>query len=201
MENPAVITEKTHPIEQKWVIKSIIGFVCAGILSFLIWLAEYHRFVSKGGLSHSGSVSSDLVFGIIISFVLLFALPIYIILAKRNYRYEFGQKQIVLRQGIISKSERISQYGRIQNICIEQSLINRLLGLASVSIETASEGAGAKFMASNNKKNQIFSAVPLGFFSNKIGIPGLSYKNAIDLKNNLAELIKKNPIDDAESGL
>jgi hypothetical protein len=92
-------------------------------------------------------------------------------------------------------------YGRIQNICVSQGIINRLLGLASISIETASEGAGAKFIAQDSKSKANLAGALLGFHSNRIGIPGILYKNALEIKDVVMERIKLNPIDDAQSGL
>ena len=186
------ITEKTHPIEKRWVIKNVI--ILSPLIDFFIAL------LFSGGEEHFNQVIfiSILVIGIIVIPPLLY---LYLKLIIKNYHYWFDERLITLNQGIISKSQRQLLYGRIQNIHLSQSIINRLLGLASISIETASEGAGAKFILKTKENKPDLSLAILGFASNRIGIPGLSYENAVDLKNRLMELIKMNPIDDAQSGL
>ena len=185
MDTLKLINERSQPVERTWVIKNVI-----------IWSPFCALLVSTIGKKF---IFSHFIAALIISPPLIY---LYLTLTIKNYHYEFGEKLISLKQGIISKSERTAMYGRIQNVCISQEgIINRLIGLASISIETASEGAGAKFLAqdSQSKKNSAFSL--LGFRSNRIGIPGLLYKNASELKNLVMDRIKSNPIDDAQSGL
>ena len=123
--------------------------------------------------------------------VLFFSLKLIV----GNYQFNFGEKTIVLKQGVLSKSERHIPYGRIQQIIVSQGLITRLLGLASVAIETASEGAG------RTRPENTPSLVPLGYSGNKIGIPGLLYDNAVNLRDSLMTLMLANPINDSQSGL
>lgn len=185
MDNLDLINERSHPIERIWVIKNVILWspFCALIPSTIT-----EKFI----------FSYIFIIGLIISPPFIY---LYLKLAIENYHYEFGEKLITLKQGIISKSERTVMYGRIQNVCVSQGIINRLLGLASISIETASEGAGAKFVTKDSQDKASLAGALLGFRSNRIGIPGLLYKNALELKEALMERIKNNPIDDAQSGL
>lgn len=184
MSNLNLINATTHPIERIWVIKNVI-----------IWSSFCALMVSTIGQKF---IFSHFIATLIISPPLIY---LYLMLTIKNYHYEFGDKLITLKQGIISKSERTVMYGRIQNICVSQGIINRLLGLASISIETASEGAGAKFIVQNSKSKENLAGALLGFRSNRIGVPGLSYENALYLRDALLGLIKNNPIYDAESGL
>lgn len=179
-----LINEKSHPIEKRWVIKNVI-----------LWL-PFCAFMPMAIIQEF--IFSYFIIGLIISPPLIY---LYFMLTIKNYHYEFGDKLITLKQGIISKSERTVMYGRIQKICVFQGIINRLLGLASISIETASEGAGAKFIAQDSKCKANLAGVLLGFYSNRIGIPGILYKNALEIKDVVMERIKLNPIDDAQSGL
>lgn len=179
-----IINERSHPIEKIWVIKNVILWspFCAFALAYITEKFIFSYFIAV----------------LIISPPLIY---LYLMLTIKNYHYEFGERLISLKQGIISKSERTVMYGRIQNVCISQGIINRLLGLASISIETASEGAGAKFLAQDSQSKKNSAVALLGFRSNRIGIPGLLYENASELKNLVMDRIKSNPIDDAQSGL
>lgn len=184
MDRTRLINEKSHPIEKRWAIKNAIlwsPFCAVGLATI----------TEKFAFSH-------FLIAIIICPIIIY---LYLILTIKDYHYEFGERFIILRQGIISKSERTAMYGRIQNVCVSQGITNRLLGLASINIETASEGAGVKFIIPDSKDKVYSALVLLGFHSNRIGIPGLLYENALELKEVLMERIKNNPIDDAQSGL
>lgn len=58
-------------------------------------------------------------------------------MAYESFTYELNDKEIVIREGIITRKTTVIPYGRIQDIRSERSLIERMLGLASVDIETA----------------------------------------------------------------
>jgi putative membrane protein len=55
-----------------------------------------------------------------------------------SYRYRFGQDEILIREGIITRNERHIPYARIQNIDLAQNPVHRMLGVAEVRLETAS---------------------------------------------------------------
>lgn len=176
MSNFVPITEETHPIEIKWVTMPF--FLCALVALF--------------SMGFNVKESPPFIIFIVGVFVSLYAW-----LTRENFHYEFGEKEIHLKQGVIRKSERIVIYGRIQNVRLSQNFIDRFLGLASIVIETASEGAGAKIYKKAPKKEDFWP----GFNSNRIAISGLLYENAADIRDVVIQLIKMNPIDDAQSGL
>jgi len=73
---------------------------------------------------------------------------------------------------------------------------------------TASDSGGVtsantppKIISRKRGAASLLDKFAVGFHSNSITVPGLSYKNALELKNLLMEQIKTNPIDDAQSGL
>jgi putative membrane protein len=55
-----------------------------------------------------------------------------------TFRYRYDADELVIRSGLFVKNERHIPYGRIQNIDAIQSLPHRILGLATVRIETGS---------------------------------------------------------------
>jgi len=189
-----VINQDTYPIEKSWLIKSFVYVVIVTIFIagfvFLSELSKRHEI----GLRYGTVVT--------IMLALQFGSFIVLILRRNRFKYEFGEKNIIIKQGVLSKSERQVFYGRIQNIGVSQDLIDRLFGIASLVIETASDAGGAVVI--NDQDRSIDPAgilAALGSNSNYIAIPGLSYQNATELKNYVMEQIKANPIDDAQSGL
>ncbi|HWB19303.1 MAG TPA: PH domain-containing protein [Phycisphaerales bacterium] len=84
---------------------------------------------------------------IIVSLFTVFAFP-FVMLAMyfkfRSLRYGFDEKGISMSYGILWRKEMYLTYRRIQDIHVTRGLIQRWLGLASVSIQTASGTAGAE---------------------------------------------------------
>ena len=56
------------------------------------------------------------------------------------YNYRFGAEEMVVRDGVITKKERHIPYDRVHNVALVRNPLHRLLGVASVRIETASGG-------------------------------------------------------------
>jgi putative membrane protein len=52
-------------------------------------------------------------------------------------KYSFGAEELVVRRGLIFRSERHIPFDRIQNINLIQGVLHRVFGVADVSIETA----------------------------------------------------------------
>lgn len=58
-----------------------------------------------------------------------------------RFRYGLGVREIVIEQGVLSRKRRVIPFERIQDIAIERKLLARMLGLATVKIETGGSGA------------------------------------------------------------
>lgn len=59
-------------------------------------------------------------------------------------RYKFDDKGVSMSYGVLFKRETLLTYRRIQDIHLTHNLLQRWLGLATVSIQTASGAAGAE---------------------------------------------------------
>lgn len=59
-------------------------------------------------------------------------------------RYRFDEKGISASHGVLFKRETLLTYRRIQDIHLTHNIVQRWLGLATVSIQTASGAAGAE---------------------------------------------------------
>jgi putative membrane protein len=58
-----------------------------------------------------------------------------------RFRYGVGEHEIVIEQGVLSRKRRVIPFERVQDIAIEQKLLARLFGVASVRIETGGSAA------------------------------------------------------------
>ena len=54
------------------------------------------------------------------------------------FRYDLGEDELVIRDGVFTRTERHIPYARIQNIDLVQNPLHRMLDVALVRIETAS---------------------------------------------------------------
>lgn len=63
------------------------------------------------------------------------------LLAWSRFRYGLGEREIVIEQGVLSRQRRVIPFERIQDVAIERRLLARLLGVATVKIETGGAAA------------------------------------------------------------
>ena len=59
----------------------------------------------------------------------------------QRYRYTFTDDTFDIRSGVLNRREREIPYGRIQNVDISRNVVQRLLGLSAIDIETAGGGS------------------------------------------------------------
>jgi len=188
-----VITEKNYPVENAWILKSALSWLIIIIIFGALFLFEANNIKNISNL-------------VIYLFIGICSV-IYAALRKNTFHYTFDAKFLNLQQGILNKQQRHIPYGVIQNIFVKQDLLDRLFGLASLTLENASVGAGsvpegqvkAFGITLDNRKQQ--KAEMVGFSGNKVSIPGLSKQNAETLKGIVLQKMKENPIDDSQSGL
>lgn len=76
-----------------------------------------------------------------------FAFPIMVVLLYFRFhtmRYEFSEEGIRMSWGILFRHEVMLNYARIQDIHLESNFIERWLGLARISIQTASGSSASE---------------------------------------------------------
>ncbi len=102
---------------------------------------------------------------------------------------------MIFRQGIITKQQKNLPYGVIQDVMLYQSVADRILGLASLTIENASFGGGQVYVRG------AAAGAWIGFVGNVATIPGLTKENAEKLRTVLLSKIKEFPTANNQSGL
>lgn len=180
-----IITEKNYPVHWLWVLKPTTFSVSALIILISMFL----------GSNHQGGIAEIIVYIALLGFFIIINL-ILVSSERENFHYSIGENFLTVEQGIFSKERRYIPYGVIQNIFIEQDLFDRIFGLATVIIENASQGSEDLATLQQRKR---FATI--GFFGNKVIIPGLTKANAETLKGIILQKIKENPIEDNQSGL
>jgi len=69
--------------------------------------------------------------------VLISAILVWEYLVWKNYDFFFGDDNLNIKHGVISKKHREIPLSRIQNVDIQRNIFQRLLGVAQVDLETA----------------------------------------------------------------
>ena len=59
----------------------------------------------------------------------------------RRYEYTFTDDTFDIESGVLNRREREIPYGRVQNVDISRNVIQRLLGLSAINLETAGGGS------------------------------------------------------------
>lgn len=99
-------------------------------------------------------------------FLLLFLL-IRSYLLYKNFVFKIDNEEFILKQGILKKTKTSISFDRIQNINLKQNLIQQLINVYEVSLETA------------------------GSNKTEISIKALTEENALYLKNSIGNVKKK----------
>lgn len=148
------ISTRTYPIVKSWfVVKGANSLWRAALYTVaVIFLVSGNdnRANGTGGTSGSALVAytiahpmSVLGLVIIIFLALLCAELVYFALWRANFSFEFLPDYIVRKKGIIAKSEEHVPYRSVQDVWISQSVLERLFGLATVTIQNAAQGGRA----------------------------------------------------------
>jgi putative membrane protein len=66
---------------------------------------------------------------------------VYEIAYYRRFEYELTDDTLDIRSGVFNRREREIPYGRIQNVDITRNILQRLVGLSALNIETAGGGS------------------------------------------------------------
>ncbi len=190
------IDDTTHRIQSGWLAKEIIvnsfWFLAFAGISALI-----------GSFPRSTDFQPEDVFGLWIIerlpglFIGLFLFfPLYLLLRKMNYHYSLEDKFLVVEQGIFAKQKRHIPYASLQNVLLMRTFLDTLFGFVTVSIENASGVAGGMMPARSwywrdrgrhSYLINVMLARMMGIFGNRVSIPGLSARDAVQFRDALLE--------------
>lgn len=128
------------------IVALLTFFLARGSLSFLPDMVN--------GQSSFGSIN---YYHIIYEFIGLFIVYlilvfVWTVLYYNNYQYELTDDSLKQQFGVVSKKYIGVPYDNVQDVDIYQSVIMRIFGIATVSVETASkdpgeEGSGTSLFA------------------------------------------------------
>lgn len=91
----------------------------------------------SGGISVA-SLNPIVILGFLAGALLLVGLTVYWeYLVWKNYDFFFGEENLNIEHGVIRKKHREIPLSRIQNVDIQRNILQRMLGVAQVNLETA----------------------------------------------------------------
>lgn len=118
------MTRRVHPL---FIVMSSISIIRSLLIPFAALILNAIR---------KGEINTYTWIGISVG--ILFVL-LYGIASWYFYTFTIDAETIRVRKGILQKSERTTQRKRIESIGIQQNVIERLLRLATLTVETSSE--------------------------------------------------------------
>ena len=119
-------------------LRAAIALVAVGCLSLAMTLAE-----GALGLSSKDVAASIVVSLVVVGCLLavLVVLVIYYWVAYRHLYYELGAEEFDLYSGIVTRRRVHVPYGRVQSVDQQATLLQRLFGVCTVTIDTAGGAA------------------------------------------------------------
>jgi uncharacterized protein len=121
-----------------WALGSAISWV-ALIIAQLVWF-----FVDpRPGWLHAGPALAT-VFGVAL---FVFVVPLW---RYRVHRWELGAHAVYTRTGWLVQERRIAPISRVQTVDTQRGPLDRLFGLANVTVTTASSAGAVRILALDN---------------------------------------------------
>lgn len=100
------------------------------------------------GVLYFSVFDQNIVYAGLAALALLVIIVVITTLIWSRFTYHIGPKEIRIKSGLLSRNNRSIPFDRIQDVSLEQKLVSRILGLATVKLETgASAGEDGKLDA------------------------------------------------------
>jgi len=132
----------------------IVGFLLL-LVSFFILSSKDTLYLKLDSLIHSSlsmNIVNYFIMGILIISILLIVIGVIVSwLGYINCEFVLGENAISIRRGILNKKEISIPYRQIQNIDIEQSFNQKMLGICKLVILTAGNDYNNKIGESEGK--------------------------------------------------
>ncbi len=166
------ISSKTYPLNSSWMAQQIVMyfFSSAFLAALLSFYASAPRDDSTTTIANTFGFS--FASACIVLFIVIYVFHIvYAILWRSTYSFAFLPEYIVMRTGVIGRSEVHVPYHTIQDVVVSQGIVERVFGLATTKIQNA---AGSQVVGRNK------------IAQSGINIPGQS----LDRANHLSNVVK-----------
>lgn len=141
-----MITQEDYPIKiGRQIFSNIFGNLIS--MSILIIIGIIFSIYSN---ADGWFMFTEIIF-IVCFFALFMVLSLTVsALALYFVSYSLDGKNLIIKSGIIARSEKILPFSKVQHVVITQSLSQRILGVATLMIQTA----GQDYFVSNQQGNK-----------------------------------------------
>jgi membrane protein YdbS with pleckstrin-like domain len=111
-----------------------VGVIAAGLVVWIILMVVAG--LTMDSILGVGREMFPLFFFTLIA-LLLFPYLVWVELNYHDLTYQFRKSRLVIRKGVLNKERTVIPYTQIQNVNINRNVLQRMLGIATVKIETA----------------------------------------------------------------
>lgn len=118
----------------------------------LIWIYAFIQVLVKPELKENNGIGGLIVFGVIL-ILLYLSFAIYYTLLRKSYQYLITNYGVAFNGGIFKKITKEVPFTKITDINISQNIIERLLGIYNLNIQTS----GSKPFADSKPEIAFFS--------------------------------------------
>jgi uncharacterized membrane protein YdbT with pleckstrin-like domain len=117
-----------HPHWKRLIVPALLVPIVAGVASYLAFLVP------------DGSVRAPLRWGIVaLSLLVLTRWSVWPFLKWVTTRYVLTNRRVVIRNGVFARSGRDIPLTRVNDVSFRHSLVDRMLGCGTLTIESAGE--------------------------------------------------------------
>jgi putative membrane protein len=117
---PVTLTGRLHPFSWLFILMTQLRTVALPLFALLL-------FGTGTGWELWGAAGAGV-------------LALYSVVYSFGFRYELGASEIVVREGILFRTERHVPYERIQNVVQKRNLLHRAFGVCELRLESAGGG-------------------------------------------------------------
>ncbi len=139
MDTSLTLTEPTHPPSRKaplvWALGAAIPWSMLAV-GQLIWFAIDPRMPWLHAAAAAATVVGAAVF--------VFVVPFW---RYRVHRWDIGPQAVYTRSGWLVQERRIAPISRVQTVDTYRGPLDRLFGLANVTVTTASSAGAVRIVA------------------------------------------------------
>lgn len=118
-----------------WAIGAAIPWL-ALVLGQLVWFVLDHRSPGLHALAAAGTVLGIVVFVVVVPWW-----------RYRVHRWDIDTQAVYTRSGWLTQERRIAPISRVQTVDTERGPLDRLFGLANVTVTTASSAGAVRIAA------------------------------------------------------
>jgi uncharacterized protein len=133
LKDPANPPSRKAPLV--WAIGALIPWTALA-LAQLVWLVLDHRTWWLHALAAAATVVGVLVFVVVV--------PLW---RFRVHRWDVSPEAVYTRSGWLVQERRIAPLSRVQTVDTERGPLDRLFGLANVTVTTASSAGAVRIVA------------------------------------------------------